>query len=402
MKFSILLPTRNRLELLKYAIETVRRQDYEDWEIIVSDNFSEQDISGYVRSLGDQRIKYYRTDNFVPVTDNWNNALEKSTGDYVIMLGDDDGLMKGYFTVLSDVIKKYHHPDFIYISAFLYAYPGVLPGFPEGFLQPYGYATFLKKREEPYWLEKEKTIELVKHSMNFRVLFGYNMQFSVISRKLINTLKEKGAFFQSPYPDYYATNAMLLKAERVLVLPKPMVTIGISPKSFGYYYYNESEKRGMEFLRNLPDEKMVQRLEKVILPGTNMNTSWLLSMETIRSNYGSEFNFQVNYDRYRYLQILHVFGEFGLNKATIKPELRCLWNVMSYKEKIVNGVGLGIVFAIVRLFPERYRRKIANRFVALLGRYPIDKPKRIYGKFRNILDVFESSNTDSINSSLFK
>src|SRR5436309_15029243 len=33
VKFSVLLPTRNRLDLLKQAIETVRRQDYADWEI---------------------------------------------------------------------------------------------------------------------------------------------------------------------------------------------------------------------------------------------------------------------------------------------------------------------------------------------------------------------------------
>ena len=32
--FSILLPTRNRLDLLKRAIQTVLRQDFEDWEII--------------------------------------------------------------------------------------------------------------------------------------------------------------------------------------------------------------------------------------------------------------------------------------------------------------------------------------------------------------------------------
>ena len=44
MKFSVLLPTRNRLEYLRYAVETVRRQDYADWEIIVSDNCSEDDI----------------------------------------------------------------------------------------------------------------------------------------------------------------------------------------------------------------------------------------------------------------------------------------------------------------------------------------------------------------------
>ena len=34
MKFSVLLPTRDRLELLRLAVETVRRQDYDDWEII--------------------------------------------------------------------------------------------------------------------------------------------------------------------------------------------------------------------------------------------------------------------------------------------------------------------------------------------------------------------------------
>jgi glycosyltransferase involved in cell wall biosynthesis len=42
MKFSVLLPTRNRLNLLSYAIETVIRQDYSDWEIIISDNCSEE------------------------------------------------------------------------------------------------------------------------------------------------------------------------------------------------------------------------------------------------------------------------------------------------------------------------------------------------------------------------
>ena len=80
MKFSVLLPTRNRLEYLRYAIETVLRQDYQNWEVIVSDNCSEDDIAGYVASLNDPRICYVRTDTFVPVTDNWNNALRLSTG----------------------------------------------------------------------------------------------------------------------------------------------------------------------------------------------------------------------------------------------------------------------------------------------------------------------------------
>src|SRR5207245_7033676 len=51
VRFSVLLPTRNRLEYLRLAIETVRRQDYQDWEIIVSDNDSEQDVEGWIAGL---------------------------------------------------------------------------------------------------------------------------------------------------------------------------------------------------------------------------------------------------------------------------------------------------------------------------------------------------------------
>jgi len=41
-----------------------------------------------VDSIGDERIRYHRTPDFVPVTENWNTALSLSSGDYVVMLGD--------------------------------------------------------------------------------------------------------------------------------------------------------------------------------------------------------------------------------------------------------------------------------------------------------------------------
>jgi glycosyltransferase involved in cell wall biosynthesis len=385
MKFSILLPTRNRLDLLKYAVETVRRQDYTDWEIIISDNFSDQDIAGYVQSLHDSRIKYFRTESFVPVTDNWNNALAKSSGDYITMLGDDDCLMKGYFTAIRDLIEKYDSPDFIYNSAFLYAYPNVISGFPDGFLEPYGYAEFLKSAQEPFLLDKKKALNLARQSMNFRVLFGYNMQYAVISRQLINSLKERGKFFQSPYPDYYAMNVMLLKAERILVFPVPVVTIGISPKSFGYFYFNDSEESGAKFLKNLPSIEISSRLQDVILPGAAYDTSWLFAMETIKANYGIDFDLDVNYCRYRFLQTLHVFEKYGNNKKEARPELLKLWRLLNFWEKSAYGVFL----RIVSLFPKSLLIKVLKRLRSAAGTYPHYKPKKIEGQFRNILEVFE-------------
>src|SRR5918997_95547 len=103
---SVLLPTRNRLDYLRYAIETVLRQDDPDWEIVVSDNDSEEDIAGHVRGLGDDRVRYVRTASFVPVTENWNNALEHSIGRYAVMLGDDDGLMPGYVARVRELVAR--------------------------------------------------------------------------------------------------------------------------------------------------------------------------------------------------------------------------------------------------------------------------------------------------------
>ena len=117
MLFSVLLPTHDRLKYLRYAIDSVLRQDDQDWEIVVSDNDSTDDIAAYVEGLRDERIRYVRTDCFVPVTENWNNALRESSGDYVVMLGDDDALLPGYLSSLRKVIDRFSTPDAGYTPA---------------------------------------------------------------------------------------------------------------------------------------------------------------------------------------------------------------------------------------------------------------------------------------------
>ena len=98
MKFSVLLPTRNGGKYLKSCIESVLSQDYKDMELIVFDNANTDNTAEVVNSYSnDKRLKYYRTDSVVSVTDNWNNALKKSSGDYVLMMGDDDFLLPGYY-----------------------------------------------------------------------------------------------------------------------------------------------------------------------------------------------------------------------------------------------------------------------------------------------------------------
>jgi glycosyltransferase involved in cell wall biosynthesis len=393
MRFSVLLPTRNRLELLRYALESVFRQDFDDWEIIVSDNASEQDVCGYVKGIGDPRVKYLRTDRLLPVTENWNLALGKSSGEYVVMLGDDDILLKGYFATAQGLIDRYGSPDLLYHKALLYAYPGVVPDYPDGFLWENARAAFFEGAKEPFFLPPERARHAVEQSMNFRVTFDYNMQHSLIRRGFIESLKDKGDFFQSPYPDYYASNAMFLKADRILVVPSPLVAIGISPKSFGYFYFNQREGEGVDFLHNMPDPSVVRELEGRILPGTAMNTFWLLAMETLRRNFATAPSLRVNYRRYRFVQMLHGYLGRYLTRKVPESEFLAMKRMLTRWERWGPGAALWIAANAMRRFGKlqksRWVQAIASRIIS----HPGDRPVQLDGNYRNILEVFDCADS---------
>jgi glycosyltransferase involved in cell wall biosynthesis len=386
------LPTRNRLEYLKYAVETVRRQDYDDWEIIIADNASDDDVESYVRSLNDERVVYSRSDHFIPVTENWNLALEQSSGDFVIMLGDDDGLMKGYFRRVRWLIEEYGSPELIYSSGYLYAYPGVLPGHQTGLLHHYRNATFLRSALEPFWLPTREATRLVRQSLDFKMKFTFNMQYFLIARSLIDKLGREGPVFQSPFPDYYASNVMLMKAQRILIEPRPLVAIGITPKSYGYYLFNNREPEGVDFLHGSDPVGGERPHGRPLLPGTNMNSSWLLAMEAIVKNYGRTNGLRVNYGRYRRLQIVHVLRGhlegtvaeeiYGEVKKGMRPWERAVYGVM------LLGVSLGL--KLLRGRPRALFRSIVTRAHRGLRASVEWRPASTLKACGDMIEVFES------------
>ena len=383
MKFSVLLPTRNRIELLRHAVESVRMQDYADWEIVISDNASDEDVAGFAASFGDARIRYSRTDRFLPVTENWSRALEQSSGDYLIMLGDDDALMPGCLSTAHQLIGSWGAPDAIYTQALQYAYPGVIPGNGQGFIQT-GFNAFLGDADRPFLLERGVAENMVSAAMSFHVQYGFNMQHFIISRRLVKALAEKGPFFQSPYPDYYAANVILLEAKSILAYPLPLVMIGISPKSFGYYYHNKRENEGVEFLQNLVSEDMQMRLSKTLVPGTNMNDSWLVAMETIRQNF-PERQLRVNYRRYRLLQYYAVLrAQYVKGILPVLSSMR-LWEIILYAPLV-------LFYAVASALPEAIGRKLKNRMFASLSGFPSFDPRRVTVPHRDIIEAVRAHN----------
>jgi glycosyltransferase involved in cell wall biosynthesis len=377
VKFSILLPTRNRLGLLKLAVDSVRLQDYGDWEIVVQDNASDEDVCGYVASLSDPRIRCTRNGRLVPVTDNWNFALAGARGEYSIMLGDDDALMPGCLAKLAELAGEWRNPEAIYTQALQFAYPGVIPNHPRGFVQT-AYNAFLEGAERPFLLERETALDMVRGAMSFRLPYGFNMQHFVVSRTLVERLRGRGPFFQSPYPDYYAANAILLSAQSVLAHPRPLVLIGISPKSFGYFYFNERECEGVEFLQNADEPVAAPGRRRV--PGTDMNDSWLAAMETLARNFSDQPDLRVDYERYRLLQF----------SATLRRKSwRGLPTVLRHarlSELALYGSAL-VLYAAGWLLPPRARRKVQRGIWGWFSATPPFDSGRTEVPYADILEV---------------
>jgi glycosyltransferase involved in cell wall biosynthesis len=382
MKFSVLLPTRDRLELLRHAVESVRLQDDADWEVVISDNASSQDVAGYVASLGDARVRHSRTDKLLPVTENWNRALEMSRGEYLIMLGDDDALLPRCLSRARALAAQWREPDLIYTQALQYAYPGVVPGAAEGFVQVGYNAFFSPGATEPFVLDAQIARAMVREATQFRMRYGFNAQHFIFARRLVEALRPKGPFFQSPYPDYYAANAMLLGARTVVANPRPLVLIGISPKSFGFYHHNRRESEGVDFLQNFPAPEMRARLAATWVPGSNMNDSWLCAMETLAMNF-PECDLSVSYRRYRLLQY----------QATVREQgVRAVLRHMRWWEPLLYAPAI-LLFGFAYALPGRLRARVQEKVKSVLSAYPRFDPQRRTVPYRDILEAARGVST---------
>ena len=57
---SIIMPTYNCAKFIKETIESVISQTYENWELVIIDDCSNDNTEEVVASFNDKRIKYYR------------------------------------------------------------------------------------------------------------------------------------------------------------------------------------------------------------------------------------------------------------------------------------------------------------------------------------------------------
>lgn len=146
--FSITMPAY-KAKYLRESIDSVLAQTYEDFELIVLNDASPEDVEGIVCSYSDKRIKYHKNEKnvgAVNLVDNWNKCLSLVQGEWVICMGDDDKLLPDCLEQYARMIEKYPTVDLFHARTFRIDGDGMTIGVSNGHAEHEGVYSFMLHR----------------------------------------------------------------------------------------------------------------------------------------------------------------------------------------------------------------------------------------------------------------
>jgi glycosyltransferase involved in cell wall biosynthesis len=229
MKFSIVVPTRNRCEFLKYCLQTCLLSNDRDLEVIVSDNNSVDETETVVSNFGDPRLKYVNPGRDVSMRQNFEFALSHATGDYIIFIGDDDGVLPNGLVTLRYLIEK-HKADILLWRHITYIWPHREPVPHDGILK-FRYRDFCGPLYE--W-DGMQVFEEFCQAKRTSYRDGANIYHGCVSRSVIEAVKAKGGvYFQGQIPDVNTAISNLTAANSILWMRNPVTIAGAGEKSNG-------------------------------------------------------------------------------------------------------------------------------------------------------------------------
>lgn len=226
-RITVIIPTRERCETLGASIRTCVEQNYDNLEIIISDNASLDDTEAVVRSFSDPRLRYINTVRRLSMTGNYEFALGHVQTGFVAIIGDDDALMPGAVATVADLVTQ--------TGAEAIASYSVRYGWPNHLVE--------NARNRMYFRKLDRKVERKDPRTEMKVLISFrdripawelaSIYHGFVSTAVIELAKRDGRYFHSINPDVYAALVNSLVVNKFLKLHQPLTVEGSSGRSIG-------------------------------------------------------------------------------------------------------------------------------------------------------------------------
>jgi glycosyltransferase involved in cell wall biosynthesis len=89
-KISVIMPVYNGIQYLEEAIRSILGQTYSDFEFIIINDASSEDVGAVVQSFGDSRIVYVENEQNIGLTKSLNKCLDLASGQVLARQDGDD------------------------------------------------------------------------------------------------------------------------------------------------------------------------------------------------------------------------------------------------------------------------------------------------------------------------
>ena len=242
--FSVIIPQKNRSEYLVHTLRTCMIQDYPNFEIIVSDDCSDDDSVKVVEELmrEDSRIKLFAHKDHLGMRDNFEFALNQVRPGYVMALGGDDGLLPGAITEMYRIIKETGAELLTWNLAY-FTYP--TNGGTHNILR-----VPRTKGKEIEFIKSECFLNKIAKTFQYQVddcpMFYMK---GVASTELVNRVKSRtpdGCFYYCPTPDGFSGVVLAGEVDQYVYCKKPLSIGGDTEKSQGKNYGRTDKKSRFE------------------------------------------------------------------------------------------------------------------------------------------------------------
>lgn len=229
---SVIIPTRNRTRYLLDSVQVVLANTT-DAEVIIHDNSDTDDAAHQLADvLASGRVRYFHSGESLSVVGNFEHALSKATGDYLIFIGDDDAIGPG----LQDIAQwaKENAVDAVvsYTDKFLasYFWPGVQSKY---FGNAYSSQLFVHDFSGRVSLiDAKSALRTVAAKLGGGLGALPRAYHGMISKDLVQRIRARhGHLFGGVSPDIYSATLITANLNNAVVVDYPFVIPGASPSS---------------------------------------------------------------------------------------------------------------------------------------------------------------------------
>lgn len=226
------------------------QQSFTDFELVVQDNCSGPETRHAVEKFSDSRLIYHRSDERLAMHANWEVALSKTSGEYVIFLGDDDGLLPYCLEKSAELIED-RDVELLAWAAHTYYWPDVPNAKRRNHLtmdmrSPSFWGEYFSSEKEALDRSSDDSLppgvfcldsrRMLQNWLEYREPRIYIPTYhNLVSRRVIDKVRTMagGPYFFNPLPDFGTMIANLYVTREMHFYAAPLSMTGHADRSAG-------------------------------------------------------------------------------------------------------------------------------------------------------------------------